>query len=280
MNVDHAIQFKWPATTFYRLLIPEIFANLNKVIYLDIDTLIHKDLSDLYNVEFSEYIAGVKDPIISKWISSNNKCIRDGIPKERLEYKNFEDGSNDFDVHIQAGVLVFNISKWKNVDLKAFFDIAIELNMNDQDLINYVFRKDMFELNPKYSLSLHVYFNNNIDDLFNKTNTSSIDEAFAFYKNAHIIHFSLRAKPDYVVNKTSIDLIDKCGGYDNFLSLLKNYSPEDFDNNRELIYKMRIMSHTYHEIIKMCKYKEFYEFAFDEWFKYYLDLSKNINLDW
>ena len=50
--------------SFYRLFMPAIFSQYDKMLYLDSDTIVCKDLSQLYNNDIDNFYAGViKEPI-------------------------------------------------------------------------------------------------------------------------------------------------------------------------------------------------------------------------
>jgi len=44
----------WTKAIFYRIMIPQIFSNLSRIIYIDGDTLVLQDLHSLYNQQFQE----------------------------------------------------------------------------------------------------------------------------------------------------------------------------------------------------------------------------------
>lgn len=54
----------WPVHAWYRILLPEILSkDIDRVLYLDCDTLVLSDLSDLFNINLSEKaFAAVTDP--------------------------------------------------------------------------------------------------------------------------------------------------------------------------------------------------------------------------
>lgn len=96
---NNNINFSTPAyfsiAIYNRLFIPEIFKNYDKVLYLDCDIVIKKDLSGLYETDMGEYyIAAVIDMGIKAWEKNN-------------------DNSYDFykDKEINSGVILYNIKK-------------------------------------------------------------------------------------------------------------------------------------------------------------------------
>ena len=116
--------------TYYRLLLPDLLPNLDKILYMDVDTITQKDLSDLFNVNINDYyLAGCKDVGV-EWISNN--CT-DYI-------KRF--GKRDcIENYINAGIILFNLKKMREEGL---VDKLIEcasshnLTCHDQDALNWV----------------------------------------------------------------------------------------------------------------------------------------------
>ena len=110
---------------FYRLCLPSILKNYDKVIYLDGDTIIQKDLCELYNLNLEDYyIAGVKEA-----------SVHDKYAKTL--------GINDVSQYINSGVLLMNLKKMRDDNLKQQFQYFIENKTNkgltrclDQDIIN------------------------------------------------------------------------------------------------------------------------------------------------
>src|SRR5262249_23948933 len=53
---------QWPAATYARLLIPDLFASAERTLYLDADCVVVGDLTDLWRTDLGEAaIAGVYD---------------------------------------------------------------------------------------------------------------------------------------------------------------------------------------------------------------------------
>lgn len=117
----------WTIYTWYRILIPNILPNLiKKVIYLDADTLVVSDLSNVFSIDMDgKSIAAVED------IYSNNKEIYN-----RLGY----DSSKRY---ICAGVMLMNLDYWRknNITEKIIDEAHIhceKIIFPDQDSINSI----------------------------------------------------------------------------------------------------------------------------------------------
>lgn len=73
---------KWSTAIYYRLRLPDLLTNEKKILYLDCDTLIYKDLTELYNYNINgKYFTGMLEP--------------------RNEIKNY----------INTGVMLFNLEE-------------------------------------------------------------------------------------------------------------------------------------------------------------------------
>ena len=125
-------------SVYYRLKLPILLGNINRIIYIDSDTLIFKDLTELYTLNFYEkYILGRLDMItdeLDKLGTFTKTYINDGIilmDLYNLRKYNYYQKFIDY------------IKKNKNVNY---------LNHHDQTCINYVCHKKIGILRLKYHM--------------------------------------------------------------------------------------------------------------------------------
>ncbi|TRX72633.1 glycosyltransferase family 8 protein [Carboxylicivirga sp. M1479] len=129
--------------SYYRLLIPNIFKDKKKVIYLDIDTIVKIDLSKLYNTDLKENcLAGVPEFVEKAEVFQQKHIISLSLsPKD----------------YINAGILVFNLKKIRaeiNIFNKKVSDLSkLKLMYQDQDILNIIFKDDIQHLEHKYNYS-------------------------------------------------------------------------------------------------------------------------------
>lgn len=118
-----------PSPTFTRLWMEEAIPE-SKVLWLDVDTIVDGDLTDLWNTDMGDNIvAGVPD--IKWWI----------YPKITKKY-------------INAGVLLMNLDAWRamNFTSKAKEMLNKEYwKYGDQDIINKLCNERILYLNPRYN---------------------------------------------------------------------------------------------------------------------------------
>ena len=130
------------AATYYRLLIPEVFQHYKRVIYLDCDMVILKDLKPLFETNLDGKAVGAVFDIGS--LSRGTEEYIDNLAKT---YDNFH--------YINAGLLIMDISKTREVDKeKDLISMAMEnsYEYHDQDVINIAFAGNIKLISPKWNL--------------------------------------------------------------------------------------------------------------------------------
>lgn len=168
--------------TYYRLLLPNILKNIDKVLYLDCDTIVNSSLTDLWNIDISNYaVAGVLDRI------NNNIRLYN-----RLRY-DIQYG------YINAGVLLINLKKWREEHVfEKAISIAITnptiLKNHDQDIINMIFYNSKKILNFKYNLLEYYLYTEDWLYLDRKYYPQIIEAC----KNPIIVHFCMPQKPWHI----------------------------------------------------------------------------------
>ena len=130
---------KWVTVqAWFRIKLPDLCKDLDKVLYLDCDTLIRGNLDELFSLDLTDkYLAGVKDVWgVSKYV-------------KRLDMKS--------GVYVNSGMLLFNCDYCRK---EHFFDKVVEFAKNnakiiefcDQDSINKVVDEHKLVISPKYNL--------------------------------------------------------------------------------------------------------------------------------
>lgn len=135
--------------TYYRLALPSIMAEYDKILYLDGDIIVRKDLWDMYSADIKDnYIAGVKDFGIVN--SGESYAKRMGI--------------KDLNKYVNAGILVMNINQMRKDNIEEKFNNFLpelkhrRLFNNDQDVINAICYDKIKFLSPEYNAMQHFCF--------------------------------------------------------------------------------------------------------------------------
>ncbi|WP_282038075.1 glycosyltransferase family 8 protein [Saccharicrinis aurantiacus] len=149
--------------SYYRLLIPELLHQIPKVIYCDVDTIIDRDITDIFTLDISKYlIAGVKE-----FPSSCKKSIARYLTNISINPREY----------INAGVLIFNnamINRNPNYNSIVMNMRGQKFRFQDQDIINIIFKGRICFLPSSFNYS-----------------SGSIEQCIKI-KDPHIIHFILK----------------------------------------------------------------------------------------
>ena len=132
---------KWRSTETveYKLLLSLIYPDIPRMIFLDGDTLIFTDISEMYNLDFKDnYLLGYPyhtADALDKW------------------------DPEDFKIYVNGGVLLFNIDKMRrdNMDLKLLLFHGLNYTRThflEQDSLNYVYKNKIGLLPLKYGVYL------------------------------------------------------------------------------------------------------------------------------
>ena len=161
---------------YYRLSLPSAFPNINKIIYLDCDTLVLGDLKELIDFD-------MKDNVIMGFIDYPDSIKLLGLIKSTV---------------ICSGVLLFNLELLRKYNYSKKIDDFIakyksRLILDDQTILNIVMQDKLGTLPPKYGI---FAFRNeeHFKNYFNKTRKlgKKYNKKDLLYAIEHpvIIHFA------------------------------------------------------------------------------------------
>lgn len=162
----------WPIHSWYRILLPSVLSTkIDKVLYLDVDTLIVNKLDDLFllNME-NKSIAAVTDPL--SFLS-----------------KTFERCGYEYSIrYICSAIILMNLKYWRDNDLtNKIIKWAItnenKLEYPDQDAINYICKDTKIILPIKYNF-MNIFVNN--EKIYKKYSPMELEEALTY---PIIIHY-------------------------------------------------------------------------------------------
>ena len=139
--------------TCYRFLIPQIFADLNKIIYLDSDIIINLDINELWQVELGDKVLAVV-PEVQSYVPTNplHYICREGLVK-----------AEDF---FNAGILFMNLERLRREEKILTAGLQFnkehpECDGNDQSILNYCFATQTVKLPQKFNVLIEYARMNN-----------------------------------------------------------------------------------------------------------------------
>lgn len=176
---DSLISIRWPLSAYTRLFAGRLLPDdIEKVLYLDCDTIIKGDIEQLETIDINDNIFyGIKDCISSTY----KKNI--GLKKDAI--------------YINAGVLLINLNLLRKFNIKKEIDKYMvkyieRINYADQDILNGVFDQRIGILKPCYDVMTIdvVYSYNEILRLRRPTNYYSEKELQEAVSDPIIIHYT------------------------------------------------------------------------------------------
>ncbi len=174
---DLPLEGSWSREIYFRLFAPYILTDLDSVIYLDGDTLVTGDITELSD------------------ICEKNNMTFAAVPNDVEDRHKNRLGLLSEDHYYNSGVLVMNLKKFRNcMDREELISNLLGLKNRllfpDQDFINYIFRGRIYTLGRQYNYMISV---------------TERDQTYSRIQNPRICHYVL-AKPwnDYFVYRTDI----------------------------------------------------------------------------
>ena len=179
--------------TYYRFLIPKIFKHFDKILYIDSDVAVNRNIAELYNTPLHTYaLAAVTDIEMHRQINNAPFC-NDNLATyltDSLKMKHPEK-------YLQAGVILFDINKLQKMNFtKKCIDKLAEikdLRYLDQCVINSIFDGNYKALDMRWNVLWHIpYYTKNLNIMLEYR---KYIEYFNARKNPWIIHYSGAIKP-------------------------------------------------------------------------------------
>jgi lipopolysaccharide biosynthesis glycosyltransferase len=242
ITVDENLFTKWPNNwghvnlmTYYRLLLPHILPYVDKIIYIDTDTIVYGDIADLWSISLTDHdlIAGCVEHLVKPEIPNN-------IHMQNSPY-------------INAGVMILNCKSLRNYDflqkcISYVSDNADKIINVDQDIINPVCKGRIKIIQPQFNMNF-----SNLSRLYKlkyKAELYSHAEFEHAFRNPVIIHYCGSIKPWYYSCRY--------GWYKEYMKYItltpwKNYKYPD-KTFKNIIKKMLYNFETYINIL-LYKYK-------------------------
>lgn len=195
---------------YYRIMIPEIFKQYDKVLYLDCDIVVVHDIAELYDVELGNNLIG---------------AVRNLMHEKMKKYIVYSLGV-DTEKYINSGVILFNCEQCRK---EHYTDESFKLlakrqdfRYPDQDLINMMSIGRICYLDPRWNFTWHYRHLQESKNLELHLNEDDMEKFYEYEKNPYLIHYTGEVKPWNNVNKYLSDYFWKYAAESNFYNLFLN----------------------------------------------------------
>lgn len=146
---------RYPIAAYYRLFLPEILSDIDKVVYLDSDMLVRADIAKLANTDLHGYALGaVKDvfsvrfPHTAAQIDKYLYCRRN-LHLETGRY------------YLNSGMLVLDLEYLRKMNFRQHvlkcLATGISFSYVDQDIFNMIFQDQYCEIDPCWNTIVQHY---------------------------------------------------------------------------------------------------------------------------
>jgi lipopolysaccharide biosynthesis glycosyltransferase len=164
----------YPAPTLFRLLLPELLdTSIDRVLYLDGDLVVRRDLTPLATMD----LAGAPAAAVGHYLPRERALgLRPGMP------------------YVNTGVLLMDLRQWRERRLgprmvELLGDAAEQLPFADQDAINEIIGTELALVDPRWNQLSSLVLEEPDDGLYGPTELAQLRQ------DPWIVHYSSRPKP-------------------------------------------------------------------------------------
>ncbi len=194
-------------TTYYRLFIPDMYPEYDKVIYLDSDVVVLGNIADFYSYDIGDNMVGaIRDQLVQQ-LEVFGEYVEQVLGVDRNSYFN-------------AGVLLMNTDRFRRSD---FLDRFLELLntytfvvAQDQDYLNVICKNKVHWIPIVWNLEASSDFDLEADEI-------------------RLIHFNMAAKPwnyqDCVLGDYFWKYAKLTSVYEEICAVRENYTEESMEND-------------------------------------------------
>lgn len=181
--------------TNYRLfLLGDLFCKYDRMIYLDCDTIVCGDISELFDTDLQGQSVGVVEAMDHRYLSVMKKAkFFEGKPYNIDAYKTKILQMQPTDIYFNAGVILFDLTGCRRIgDDKAAVRLLNQRHYyyNDQDVLNMMFHAHT------HMLDLSWNYTNEIEE-YHKFQEAALIQAYhdTYVSQYRVIHFVSGRKP-------------------------------------------------------------------------------------
>ena len=172
------ISDRYRKSIYFRLLYPTLLPeSVDRLLYMDCDTIILKDLSQLMNTDLNGYVCGVVEDHFSDDIRNRN----------RIE---------QYDDIFNTGVLLMNLKLWRDEDItrkciQFIHDHSEKCLFPDQDALNIILHHKVLWLDSIYNYQEGFFYKKG-ELMLHKSKWHKVDRSI---DDIVILHYSFTIKP-------------------------------------------------------------------------------------
>ena len=177
LDYSHLGRFASFKIAMQKIFIPDYLENIDKVLYLDADTLVQKDLNKIYSTNMGgAYIGATKDGLMYQF--------PEHITEIGLDWRKF---------YFNSGVMLLNLKDMRKDAIIeksiTYFNTHYEV-FGDQDILNVVVNDKVIPISYRYNCNSTFFEEKDAEFLSNFYNEKVYQTSRENYDNAVILHFA------------------------------------------------------------------------------------------
>ena len=188
--------YHWSVEMYYRIIIPLVMRDYEKVLYTDADIIFNEDISGIFNISFDDKELLAVSDLFNLVSHLESRKLRKQYIEEVLEL-------GQSYTYFNSGVLMFNISaieteRYIEKMKKAFDKLEIMSKAKimfypDQDILNFIFNGKVKLIAQEWNLQYHLPVVNK--NLLPDLNKDKLEEYLSGFQSPKIIHYTSHIKP-------------------------------------------------------------------------------------
>ena len=177
LDYSHLGRFASFKIAMQKIFIPDYLEDVDKVLYLDADTLVQKDLNKIYSTNMGDaYIGATKDGLMYQF--------PEHITEIGLDLRKF---------YFNSGVMLLNLKDMRKDAIIeksiTYFNTHYEV-FGDQDILNVVVNDKVIPISYRYNCNSTFFEEKDAEFLSNFYNEKVYQTSRENYDNAVILHFA------------------------------------------------------------------------------------------
>ncbi|MBR1825300.1 MAG: glycosyltransferase [Alphaproteobacteria bacterium] len=144
-------------SAYFRLFVGKIFAEYDRILYLDCDLVVTQDIAELFYTDIQCYpIAAALDTVVCNSLESQGFNAK--MWQNFKKYMNDTLGFFDIPHYFNSGVMIIDIAGFNEIEFEYLIDLAERNNrfFHDQNVMNVAFENNYFLLPPIWNYQWHI----------------------------------------------------------------------------------------------------------------------------
>nr|WP_313709383.1 DUF4422 domain-containing protein [Brucella intermedia] len=180
---------------YYRLYIPDVCSHYERVVYIDGDTIVRGDVSDLFEIDLNgKPLGAVQDCVMTNFRKLKVPSIPStGSLEAEIYLKNYL-GLKQPSGYFQSGVIVFDIKESQSAlpIIKNILESGKTYWFPDQDILNIAYQDNVELIDERWNV---FHGNGDIKTFYEKLPYDVRAKYFKSRENPLIIHYAGERKP-------------------------------------------------------------------------------------